>query len=77
MIIFREISVQEPASITCDRCGRSAENEPNNFEFEEFLSIDHVCGYGSIIGDGTRLQLDLCQHCVKELLLPFVRLGEQ
>jgi len=77
MIIFRKISVQEPASISCDRCGSSAENEPNNFEFEEFLSIDHACGYGSIIGDGTRLQLDLCQHCVKELLLPFASLTEQ
>ena len=77
MMIFREVTIQEPASITCDRCGRSAENEPKNFEFEEYLSIDQVCGYGSIIGDGTRLQLDLCQHCVKELLSPFARLTGQ
>jgi hypothetical protein len=45
------------------------------FEFDEYLSIDHVCGYGSIIGDETRLQVDLCPHCVKELLLPFARLS--
>ena len=77
MIHFREMTIQEPASIICDRCGRRAENESNNFEFEEYLSIDHRCGYGSIIGDETRLQLDLCQHCVKELLSPFARLSEQ
>lgn len=77
MIIFREVVAQEPAAITCDRCGRSAENEPNNFEYEEYLSIVHACGYGSIIGDGTTLQLDLCQHCVKELLYPFARMIEQ
>lgn len=59
MIFFRELTVQESASITCDRCGRRAENESTDFEFEEFLSIDHACGYGSIIGDGTRLHRSL------------------
>lgn len=74
MILFREVTVQEPASIICDRCGRGTDNAPDSFEFNEYLSIDHACGYGSIIGDETRLQVDLCQHCVKELLLPFARL---
>ena len=77
MINFREVTIQEPDAIICDRCGRRAESDMNRFEFEEYLSIDQVCGYGSIIGDGTRLQLDLCQHCVKELLSPFARLTEQ
>jgi hypothetical protein len=71
MITLREIAAMEPASITCDRCGCSTKNEPGNFEFAEYLSIKHTCGYGSIIGDGTTLQVDLCQYCVKELLLPF------
>lgn len=75
MILYREASVEEPASIICDRCDRRAENVPNCFEFGEYVSIDHACGYGSIIGDETRLQLDLCQYCVKELLLPFARVG--
>jgi len=73
MIFLREIVATEPASIICDRCGRSAENEPGRFEFDEYLSIEHTCGYGSIIGDETKFELDLCQHCVKELLLPFAR----
>ncbi len=70
MITLREITATEPASITCDRCGRSTQNEPGNFEFAECPSIKHTCGYGSIIGDGTALQVDLCRHCVKEVLLP-------
>jgi hypothetical protein len=74
MIVCREITVQEPASIICDRCGRRAESDSDHFEYQEFLTIDNIGGYGSVIGDGTRLQLDLCQHCVKELLLPFARL---
>jgi hypothetical protein len=76
MIVFREITVQEPTAIICDRCGRRTENESNLFEFGEYLSIEHECGYGSVIGDGTLLELDLCQYCVKELLLPFARLTE-
>lgn len=75
MILFREIKIQEPAAIICDRCGRRAENESDSFEFEEFLSVNYLGGYGSIIGDGTRLQLDLCPHCVKELLSPFARIS--
>ena len=73
MITLREMTTTEPAAITCDRCGRSANNEPDNFEFAEYLTINHTCGYGSVIGDGTILQVDLCQHCVKELLIPFAR----
>jgi len=71
MITLREVTAMEPASITCDRCGRSSNNEPGNFEFAEYLSIKHTCGYGSIIGDGVTLQVDLCQHCIQEVLLPF------
>lgn len=49
MINLREITVMEPTSITCDRCGRNIKNEPDNFEFAEcpvyqthlWLRIDH------------------------------------
>jgi hypothetical protein len=76
MIFLRERTIQEPASIICDRCGRRAEVESEDFEFAEYLSLDRIGGYGSIIGDGTRLQLDLCEYCIKELLYPFARISE-
>ena len=60
MIKLREITTTETALIICDRCGRKAENAPDEFEFAEYLSIHHICGHGSIIGDGIRVQLDLC-----------------
>lgn len=50
----------------CDRCNLFAEKMSP--EFHEFLSIDQKVGFGSIFGDGNRLKLDLCQHCVKALL---------
>lgn len=75
MIVFRDVTVQEPASIICDRCGRRAENGSDSFEFSEYVSIDHVCGYGSIIEDGSRFEIDLCQYCVKALLCDYARIS--
>ena len=77
MITFQESIILKPASIVCDCCGRSARNESGDFEFQEFLSINHDCGYGSIIGDGVKFQIDLCQHCFKEFLLPYAKLTKQ
>lgn len=51
---------------TCDRCKRRAEKD--DIEFQEFLTIDHRAGYGSVFGDGSQLRLDLCQHCIKAVL---------
>lgn len=58
----------------CDRCNRSAEKDSP--EFHEFLSIDRQAGFGSVFGDGNRLKLDLCQHCVKELLNSWLSVSE-
>ncbi len=76
MILLRERTIQEPASIICDRCGRRSDIESDDVEFDEYLSLNRIGGYGSIIGDGTRLQLDLCEYCIKELLYPFARINE-
>jgi hypothetical protein len=43
-------------------------------EMQEFLHFENDAGYGSVMGDGNRLRLDLCQHCTKELLEPFIRI---
>ena len=43
---------------TCDRCGRHAKTVVDDIEFNEFLSVNHLAGYGSIFGDSNRLKLD-------------------
>lgn len=60
--------------IRCDRCGRLA--DLGDFEFQEFASIDFTAGYGTIFGDGNDVQVDLCQHCLKETLGPWLRVIE-
>lgn len=57
-------------AITCDRCKTEYDDI---MEMQEFLHFENDAGYGSVMGDGNRLRLDLCQTCVKELLGPFIR----
>lgn len=57
--------------LVCDRCGREAEHE--DLEFAEFLSFASKGGYGSVFGDGNEIEIDLCQHCMKEILGRWIR----
>ena len=59
--------------IRCDRCDRLA--DMSEAEFQEFVSIDLTVGYASIFGDGEDVQIDLCQHCLKSLLGPCLRIA--
>ncbi len=69
---IKEITIISVKS--CDRCHYHTEKD--NPEFHEFLSIDRLAGFDSVFGDGNRLKLDLCQHCVKELLNPWLFVSE-
>jgi hypothetical protein len=53
----------ELKKIICDSCKKEYMDE---FEIQEFISIDKECGYGSIFGDENVLKIDLCQYCVKK-----------
>ena len=63
--------VTRTISIVCDRCGR--EDEAGGPEAQEYLVHSDVGGWGSVFGDGTKVDLDLCQHCTKELLGQWIR----
>jgi antitoxin CcdA len=61
----------------CDKCHRNFDvnNIDNICEIQEFIHIRNVGGYGSIFGDEVEIELDLCQHCVKEVLGQYLRIG--
>lgn len=57
--------------IRCDRCGKEAQRgEPG---FVEMTSIGFDAGYGSIFGDGNRVDIDLCESCLRETLGTWLR----
>jgi hypothetical protein len=60
--------------LRCDRCRRLADE--GEWEFLEFAAIEYTAGYGSILGDGNRVAIDLCQHCLKEILSPWLRITD-
>jgi hypothetical protein len=62
--------------LICDRCGRQAERDDLDCEFHEFMSIQNRAGYGSIFGDGNRVEVDLCQRCVKDTLGTWLRITD-
>jgi hypothetical protein len=66
---FKEI--KQPAivlsSITCDKCGKEYDVD-DVLELQEFLHINFVGGYGSVFGDGYRIECDICQYCLKEMI---------
>jgi hypothetical protein len=68
--IEEKVIVTQLVSITCDRCKRSYKND---MDLQEFLSYHNTGGYSSVFGDGAVMSLDLCQHCVKELLGDFIQ----
>lgn len=71
--IKMEVEVEEIDSIICDKCGKKYEVEENWEEIQEFLHINFTGGCGSIFGDGSNVQCDICQYCLKDMIKDFMR----
>jgi len=59
--------------IECDRCHKKYKvgSDPNScdiIEIQEFNTISFSGGFGSVFGDESHVECDLCQHCLKELI---------
>lgn len=63
---YKTVKLQEVSELICDSCGLKAHvNE--GYEFSEFITIEHKCGYGAIHGDGKQFSIDLCQQCFADM----------
>ena len=71
---FEEITAKSVSALTCDCCGRESIVGIDDYEVQEFVSVDFVGGYQSVFGDGKHVFLDICQHCLKEKLGPWLKL---
>ena len=60
------------ASLRCDRCGAEAKHDADD-GFGNFLQIEFDAGWGSEMGDGTHVGIDLCHACVEATLGPWLR----
>lgn len=64
--------IAELQSITCDKCNTVIDVD-DQLEFQEVLSITRIGGFASVWGDGTKVDVDLCQTCAHEMLMPYAR----
>jgi hypothetical protein len=62
-------------SCICDRCKKEID-ATDDFEFQEMQHISFMGGYGSVFGDETMVNCDLCQYCLKELIGSFARIED-
>ena len=70
-----EIINKQIKALTCDICKNTYKYEiPEDiYEIQEFQHLSLTGGYGSIFGDGSICELDICQHCMKEKLEKYIR----
>lgn len=61
--------------IRCDRCEREASAEDH--EFHLFTSLEIDATWGSELGDGNHVEVDLCHSCIKDVLGPWLRVSVQ
>lgn len=69
-----QTTIDELVAVTCDVCNQRYDD---CMEIQAFLQLQKSGGYGSIFGDGTSIQCDICQHCQKQLLGPYLRIEQQ
>ena len=65
--IIEKKEIQKAVSIQCDRCKKEYDIE-DIFEIQEFHHIRFTGGYKSSFGDTTKVECDLCQHCLRALI---------
>jgi len=62
--------------VVCDRCGkRMSEDEPFD-GYNNRTQIRFRAGYASLFGDSNKVEGDLCDKCLYELLGPYLRVVE-
>jgi hypothetical protein len=66
----------ETKVVVCDRCGkRMSEDEPYQ-GYNNRAQIRFRAGYASLFGDGNKIEGDLCDKCLYEVLGRYLRIVE-
>ncbi|MFH1685049.1 MAG: hypothetical protein ABH983_01970 [Candidatus Micrarchaeota archaeon] len=68
-----ERTEEEIIAYVCDVCGKEYDPNKDIIEVQEFYHIKFTGGYGSLFGDGSRVECDICQSCLWKMIAPVYR----
>ena len=63
--------IEDVCGFLCSRCGGIFLAGGTDFDYENYLHIEFLAGYGSTWGDGNIVDIVLCDGCSKIILRPF------
>lgn len=68
-IIYTDVPVTEKkvTGFECNKCKITYRLSNDPLELEEMVHLKKTGGYGSVWGDGTTVEVSLCQYCAKEM----------
>lgn len=66
----------EAKVVVCDRCGKQMSDDDPYNGYNNRTQIRFRAGYASLFGDGNKVEGDLCDRCLYELLGPYLRIVE-
>lgn len=66
----------EAKVVICDRCGKRMSDDEPYEGYTNRTQIRFRAGYCSLFGDGNKVEGDLCDKCLHELLGPYLRIVE-
>lgn len=66
----------EAKVVTCDRCGKQMSDDEPYDGYTNRTQIRFRAGYASLFGDGNKVEGDLCDECLYELLGSYLRIVE-
>ena len=78
MIKYKKVETYNlvPEEKICNRCKKSfKENLDDMIGWHEFFHAEFEGGFGSVFGDGAKVEINLCQVCVYEMLGPYLEIG--
>jgi hypothetical protein len=62
--------------VHCDRCGKEMSEDKPWDGYNNRTQIRFRAGYCSLFGDGNKVEGDLCDQCLVDLLGPYLRVVE-
>lgn len=65
---------QQAKVVICDRCGKRMSDDEPYAGYTNRTQIRFRAGYASLFGDGNKVEGDLCDRCLYELVGPYLRI---